>query len=98
MKKNVPGMAVPVKPGKTGGKTGDVERFLLVSRSGGILTRRSHTKTVRVPGFLQERNIEVGLQIQLGWLAERVTKHFDSMIDEGVLLPIYQLKTGVKNG
>jgi len=33
-------------------KTGDADRFLLVSRSGGILTRRSHTKPVSVPGFL----------------------------------------------
>jgi phosphatidylserine/phosphatidylglycerophosphate/cardiolipin synthase-like enzyme len=38
----------------------------------------------------QERNIEVGLLIQAGWLAERITGHFDTMVTERLLLPIYQ--------
>jgi phosphatidylserine/phosphatidylglycerophosphate/cardiolipin synthase-like enzyme len=37
----------------------------------------------------QERNIEVGLLIQSGWLAERITGHFEAMVAERLLLPVY---------
>lgn len=37
-----------------------------------------------------ERNIEVGLLIQAGWLAERITGHFDTMVTAKLLLPVYR--------
>jgi phosphatidylserine/phosphatidylglycerophosphate/cardiolipin synthase-like enzyme len=37
-----------------------------------------------------ERNIEVGLLIQAGWLAERITEHFDAMVTARLLLPVYR--------
>jgi phosphatidylserine/phosphatidylglycerophosphate/cardiolipin synthase-like enzyme len=37
-----------------------------------------------------ERNIEVGLLIQAGWLAERITGHFDALVTAKRLLPVYR--------
>jgi phosphatidylserine/phosphatidylglycerophosphate/cardiolipin synthase-like enzyme len=52
-----------------------------------------HTVFVSSANFTeaaQERNIEVGLLIQAGWLAERITGHFEAMVAERLLLPVYQ--------
>ena len=38
----------------------------------------------------QERNIEVGLLIQSGWLAERIAGHFEAMVADRLLLPVYR--------
>ena len=38
----------------------------------------------------QERNIEVGLLIQSGWLAERIIGHFEAMVADRLLLPVYR--------
>jgi phosphatidylserine/phosphatidylglycerophosphate/cardiolipin synthase-like enzyme len=37
-----------------------------------------------------DRNIEVGLLIQAGWLAERITEHFDTLVADRLLLPVYR--------
>ena len=52
-----------------------------------------HTVFVSSANFTEaahERNIEVGLLIQGGWLADRITGHFEAMVVEGLLLPVYQ--------
>lgn len=36
-----------------------------------------------------ERNIEVGLLIRSDWLAERVVRHFDALLAEGLLIPVF---------
>jgi phosphatidylserine/phosphatidylglycerophosphate/cardiolipin synthase-like enzyme len=36
----------------------------------------------------QERNIEMGLLVRSRWLAERVTRHFDALLGEGLLVTI----------
>ena len=38
----------------------------------------------------QERNIEVGVLIRSGWLAERLTGHFEAMVADRLLLPVYR--------
>jgi PLD-like domain len=38
----------------------------------------------------QERNIEIGLRVHSPWLADRITQHFDSMVAERLLLPVYR--------
>jgi phosphatidylserine/phosphatidylglycerophosphate/cardiolipin synthase-like enzyme len=52
-----------------------------------------HTVFVSSANFTeaaQERNIEVGLLIQSAWLAARITGHFEAMVAERLLLPVYQ--------
>jgi phosphatidylserine/phosphatidylglycerophosphate/cardiolipin synthase-like enzyme len=36
-----------------------------------------------------ERNIEVGLLIRSNWLAERVVRHFDALLAEGLLISVF---------
>ena len=38
----------------------------------------------------QERNIEMGLLVRSRWLAERVTRHFETLLAAGLLKPAFQ--------
>ena len=37
----------------------------------------------------QERNIEMGLLVRSRWLAERVTRHFDTLLDNALLVQVF---------